>query len=263
MPTLEATATATPAPTATITATPTALPTIPAEDIGDLVTDDRGNPIQGALVYIPGVGTAVTDENGVFRFTSVRVTGPIAIFVQRTGVEFEESTLVVQPGEFAVVRGARKSFNPLDCPAQDNVGTLDKAAGIARKIFEITTNSTGKLPIRLPGRRTARSVKDRLLLRLAAQFDSYLNASRLVPEVALSCSDPQCQSVSFNSALQVMRKELDNLRRGGLYAGKLRSDSKRLSPARKQSLNRRVRRLNSTAKALLKTLPQSTSSCPS
>jgi hypothetical protein len=98
-------------------------------------------------------------------------------------------------------------------------------------------------------------------MRLALQFEHYLDASRFVPEISLVCSDPRCVARLHEDALAQMKSEIVNLRRGGLFASRIRAGADKLSEAHKSALNRRVRRLANMAVRTVGQLPRSSFAC--
>ncbi|MCO6431346.1 MAG: Ig-like domain-containing protein [Deltaproteobacteria bacterium] len=252
--------TPTPTPTVTPTATSTPLPTIPSNQIeGRIVV--AGNPVSNALVYIPGVGTALTDSNGRFVFRNVTASGPLTAYVQKTGVSFGFSSLSISPGQFAEVEGSALSYNPFDCPENDISSSLHNAATRMRTLMETGSSSTRKLPANFSAGQNKNVTRKKLLRRLQTQFTFYLEKSRRIPEIVLTSCEANCTERAHKSALKGMRRALGNLRRGGLLATRLRSAVDGLPAAKKSILQKKIRRLSSKAQKIIKSLPKKSFRC--
>lgn len=95
-------------------------------------------------------------------------------------IDFDQSSVTAQPGQFSIVRGQRRAFNSLNCPSRNNAVDLNHAATMTRQIFQIVRDSIGSLPLRFDQQKGHRNVRQRTLNRLTTQLNSYFSASRLV-----------------------------------------------------------------------------------
>lgn len=261
-PTSTPTNTPTNTPTSTPTATPTATPIVPSTDLSGVVNDELGRPVVGALVYVPGVGTALTDEHGVFTFTNVSLSGAALVAtVQKTGITFDTNGFALQLGQFVAVSGTTSNFNPQNCETDDEASNLNKLANYARQLLVLGSNSNGKLPLSFKYGKRRRTTRERTLQRLVAQFDGYLAASRLIPEIYLVCDSPSCSARIVDPAPEMMRTAINDLRHGGLFAQKIGDELGLLSKLKKSTQSRKIVRIHIKAKRLLRTLRSQTFSC--
>lgn len=115
----------------------------------------------------------------------------------------------------------------------------------ASALLEIATISSGRLPIQFVYDQDHNTIRAKTIARLASQFDRYLEACSTVPEISLTCLDIRCTSRFNVDILTVMLHEINNLRRGGLFANRIPAQDKGLGLIRKVAVNRRIRRPSS------------------
>ena len=266
LPTVVPTLTATAQPTNTVLPSPTvtATPTVPTTTVWGVVKVN-GVAVASALVYIPGLGSALTDENGLFNITGADPTKTYTAVVQKTGFDFSAlSNLPVSSGNFVTVTGDPVLFNARNCVQTDIAVKLNAAVQEARFLRESASDDFNKLDpetlINLPGGKTAsaRQLRD----RVGEQLNSYLQTSGGIPEITLDCTNiASCQQVSLDSLKARLVSELNNLRREGELANRvLRQRGKRSSKA---SLTRRseILKHNLKGKGILKRVPKSSGQC--
>lgn len=257
--------TATVAPTATPTPTPSPIPTIgisPTDLKGIILIDDV--PSGGILVYVDGLGATISDNAGIFLFPNV---DPKTIFIgvpKRTGIDFIAPDFKMRPGVLNVISGKSKEFNPYGCPTSNSVGDLQDLTKYARELRDIASQLTAQLPKNFSYGSTRKTSRERTLERLTAQFNNFLFHSKLVPEIAVACVDVRCSQKSNEPAIKMMKLELRNLRRAGLFASRVLTNFVKAGSTKKKNnlLNARVRQIGKLGDELIKKVPSSSSVCP-
>jgi len=118
--------TATSSPTPTISPVPTAIPTpAPTQPANGFaftltITDDTGTPVPRALVIIQGIGTFITDDNGLVVIILPKDQEGTAFTVKAIKLGFAIPDAVVTVGDLstATLQAARSPY-PASCVARD------------------------------------------------------------------------------------------------------------------------------------------------
>lgn len=213
----------------------------------------NGQPVAGALVYIPDLGAALTDQNGFFSFQGATAGVSYQLFVRKSGVQFPEGTLAISTDEPVQVSGTAVSFNPRGCTENDISNSLFQGTDIAAELRRLALDAASNLAVR---RRTASE------RRLQRQLNSYINVSRNIPDVVLTCSGiPGCTAENLRGFTSNLLKRLNDLRREGLFVNRTLRVGRRRTASAARSFRRTVIRTNSAAKATVRGLPKKTDSC--
>jgi hypothetical protein len=243
----------------------------PREPISGVVKDESGNPISGVLVYLvdcvdpQGCGTAITDEQGRFSFTRVRLTESVRIAVQKTGVEFEDPNPSLAPGESPVIEGRLVEFNQDMCEERPNSDAIHGAAEVSQDLLDLVKEAAQKLPVSFStGEDGKRGGRARTMARIAQQLQRYLELSKKIPEITLSrCLGSSCAQVTHRDSLRLMRKAIKQLSNMGYAASKVLYERRVMSLFQRDMFDCRVRKLHISVLKSLRLLPTSTVMCES
>lgn len=233
----------------------------PAVQPGDLSGRilKNGRPVEGALVYVPGLGVATTDRNGIFVLSGAVPGQTYQFSLQKSGVDFSGQPSQVGSGQFLTVNGADRLFNPRLCQEAELSGILSDLAAAAVELRRLAVDTYSRL-----GRRTGRPSQAGFQRQVLEQLDDYLNVSRSVPEVALSCAPAigGCAAQDLTGAKAGLLGALGNLRRDALFA------NRKLRPARRGKSSRKAKRFRNMVEemsrgteAKVESLPDSSSVC--
>lgn len=262
------TSTLTPVPTSTVASTPTSLPTatptVQPDEVQGIVTDDKGAPVKGARVIIEGLGEVVTDENGEFSIAGATPGTTYVVTVQRSGVNFANGFLSVRSGQFVAVTGTQIAFNPLQCPSNDYTSSLVTCSNAAERFRDETLRNIRRVPaqatFRLLSGETIRAAE--LPQRVNEQFQNYQSASKVIPEVALSCVNGTSCSVTDLSAVKaVLLSELDNLSHERLLVNRVLRKRGKITASTSQKTVTSVKKLRARAKKIVQQFVSEDRSC--
>jgi hypothetical protein len=212
-----------------------------------------------------GCGTAITDEQGQFSFTRIRLTESVRIAVQKTGVEFEDPTPLLAPGDSPVIEGRLTEFNQDQCEERRNSDAIHGAAEMSQDLLDLVKEAAQKLPASFStGKGGKKSGRARAMARIAQQLERYLKLSKKVPEITLSrCFGSSCARVTHQGSLRLMRKAIAQLRNSGYAASKVLYERGVMSLFERDMYDCRVRKLHISVRKTLKQLPTSTVMCES
>lgn len=224
----------------------------------------EGRPSQGVIIYVLGLGTAVTNTAGTFSIGGAKSGVVYETVIQRTGFSFSPPRLTVSAGQSISAMGTQVSFNPRGCPVSDVTGQLNEAASQARMFKEMVYADSA----RLGGHGAKRAFGDHhtsaasASQRTDAQLYSYMLNSSAIPEVRLDCTDPTgCTSVSiFGSAVGALQ-EVGNLRREALQVNRVLRMRKMRTERESNLRIRDIRRANRTASSLFEEIGDQTFQC--
>lgn len=251
------TPTLTPTPAATsipATATPTPLPTIadPRKIEVEVIAD--GLPVSGALVYINGVGTCLTNAQGKCSVSGLQPGIVYEGTVQRTGVTFLVPEFRITAGHSIAVAGVNVNYNPQVCADTEQASKLNSSAGGVKTILSWALSDFRKLSraamiTDLDGHEVSAAT---LMERANSQFASYLRASEHLPEICLNCAGKTgCTETDLTEARRLMLRQLDNVRHESLLANRtLRIRGQRTNAASRRRIDQVVKKGNSLRKAI-------------
>ena len=210
-PTVSPTVVSSPSPEPSISpAPPTPRATPSATEISGRVVIN-GAPIEGAIVYVSGLGVVVTDGNGEFRIPGAVAGLSYSVTVQIAGAQFPTNSLTASSGEFTELSGTALDFNPRLC-AENNITSLvfDAAKG-ADELYRRIVSSVQSL----------KSKKERFRIRAVKQLGSYFGVSAKFPAVVLSCeAGVGCSQANLKPLKNRLRARIIDLRRQNLFANR-------------------------------------------
>jgi DNA-binding beta-propeller fold protein YncE len=243
----------TPTPTSTPTATP--VPTAAPNTVGGRVVNG-GVGVSNALVYVPGLGTAITDQNGYFVLEGADSSITYELFVQRSGQLVPEGSVTARGGDFVTITTSTATFNPRQCLESDISIRLVEAADVADELNATARAALSKLPS--GGGSVARAIER----RLGKQLNNYISASRRIPEIVLDCSGISgCGERNLSRLQKQLSAQIDNLRREALLANRnLRLQGVR-SAKKSEAFAREVKRMGRNGRKILRRLPKRTYEC--
>ncbi len=223
-------------PTATIAATatpasttvPTAVPTASQVSQIDISVIVDGAPVSGALAYVDGYGTCLTDSRGKCSISGLTAGVLYAVHVQKTGIVFGTSEFWVTQGQAVVATGENAEYNPKDCNESDQAGCLNNAARSLRSILTRAKEDFQRLNSgKAAGTQNGGIVSVAShIQQIESQFGSYLNSSSELPEICLDCSSKTgCSYRSLIGQRTGMTRDLTNVRHGALLANRLLRES--------------------------------------
>jgi hypothetical protein len=225
------------------------------------VRDQFNNPIAGVLVYLVGCGspygcgTAVTDAEGRFTFTRVRLTEPVQVELQKTGIVFADPMPFLVPGESPVISGSRTEFNRDQCDERLNSEEIHRVAERSQDLRDLISQVLLRMPQSSAAGRRVRVAAARHLRR-------YLEASQKVPEVTLSsCRGNSCAQATHRAALRVMLRQLEKLRNSGYFGSKVLYQRGEMTLYSRDMFDCEVKKVYFSARSALTQLPASTVRC--
>ncbi len=265
-PTITATPIASATPTTAPIPTPTgAVPTAtPNPRQVEIVITVEGQPVADALVYCLGVGTCLTDQSGKCSIAGLEEGKVYQATVQKTGLSFAVPEFSLRGGQTITVAGARTSYNTQSCPESEQSTGLNNACGLVREIATWATADFERL--------RASNVKEicpkvstaSLLERVDSQYISYMNASKVLPEICLDCTGKTgCASQKLTSQKSRMLVQLRDIRHEALLANRvLRKHGKRSDAASDKRI-KAIMNKGTKAKAAIRKLTATTWVCDS
>ncbi|MCB0337454.1 MAG: hypothetical protein KDD62_14155, partial [Bdellovibrionales bacterium] len=243
----------TPTPTAVEpTPTPTPNPVPTGSLTGRVVVN--GIPQAGVLVYVPNLGSAITDDNGEFSIIGSQIGVSYTAFVQRTGVAFEAIEYSLNDGSYSQIAGSTIDYNPKNCSENDISNLLANAAEGVEQLFTFANQSAARL-------RGPNNSKNEVIL---TRFNTYLDRSREVPEITLSCDNGQdvgCERVSLTGQTKLLKKGVRTLRKQAQDLNDKLVKLKGRAPKRSVVFQAKIRKFTRKTLSNLGKLPKNRDNC--
>ena len=247
-------------------ATPTTSTFSRTDLLNGRIADDSGDPIQNVSIYVPDLGSAITNIDGEFSIVGAKSNRQYSVFVQRTGFQFISSPVSVSVEQSVSIEGTESEFNPQDCDTIENSTKLNSAAENARKLRRFATQDLHRLNQFVNEVEPSKFVtgETTLVRRVDLQFNDYLSLSREIPEIALNCAFiDECNSNSLVSQRETAIQEVNNLRREALMMNRILRLSKVRPEVNAGLQAKRIVRISNVAKRTLRSLPRRTYTCDS
>ena len=149
-----------------------------------VLLDPNGAPLAGALVYVEGYGAAVTDADGLYRFSGISPGEVVILTFRKTGYEFEPPELSLEAGQTAPAPESQvAAVRPEDCSERDMLESLVGYIEAGVSLKELGAAAAGDLE-RLRGLSAAEQRRTALV---AAVFRRFLTAAGELPDEVYSC----------------------------------------------------------------------------